>query len=56
MVSTNQKSRIGTHTKKRNPNITVNIVIKPQEKRTRDEGKKKDHQNQIQNNQVAIRT
>ena len=36
MVTTNQKSAIDTQTKKKiNPNTTVNVVIKSQEKRTR---------------------
>ena len=44
MVTANQKSTIDTHrNKKSNPNTTLKIVIKPQEKRKR-EGKKKDQQ------------
>ena len=41
------------HTQKRrsNPNPTVKLVIKSQEKRAEQEGKKKDLQNQIQNNE-----
>ena len=51
MVTTNQKSLIDIHTKKRkrNPKITLKIVIKSQEKRKK-EGGKKDLQKQIQNN------
>ena len=50
MVSTNQKSVKDTHTlKRRNPNIALEIGIKSQEKRTKEEGKKKDLQKQIQN-------
>ena len=52
MVTTNQKSTIHTHTHKRksNPNTTLKIAIKSQEKRTKEEGKKKDLQKQIHNN------
>ena len=42
-----------THTqrkRKSNPNTTLKMVIKPEEKRTREEGKKKDLQKQMQNN------
>ena len=41
MVTTNQKSTIHTHTHKRksNPNTTLKIAIKSQEKRTKEEGK-----------------
>ena len=42
-----------THTqrkRKSNPNTTLKMVIKPEEKRTREEGKKKDLQKQTQNN------
>ena len=35
---------------KRNPNTTLKVVIKSQDKRTKEEGKKKDLQKQIQNN------
>ena len=43
MVTTNQKSIIDLHTKReRNPNITLKIVIKSQEKRTK-EGTKKNY-------------
>ena len=34
--------------RKINSNTTLKIVIKPQEERTREEGKKKEQQNQIQ--------
>ena len=40
MVTTNQKSTIDTQIRKSNPNTTLNIVIKPQEKRTRREEKR----------------
>ena len=50
MVTENQKSTIDTQkVRKSNPNIKLKIVIKPQEKRTKEKGKKKD-QKQIQNN------
>ena len=50
MVTTNKISTIDTHTKrKRNPNTTLKIVIKSQEKRTKEKGKKKDLPKQIQN-------
>ena len=40
-----------THTKrKRNPNTTLKTVIISQEKRTKEEGKKKDLQKQSENN------
>ena len=40
-----------THKKrKRNPNATLRIIIKSQEKRTKEEGKKKDIQKQTPNN------
>ena len=43
--------------RKINSNTTLKIVIKPQEKRTRREGKKKEQQKQIQTvNKMAIRT
>ena len=51
MVTTNQKSTVDTHTKKKKEsNTTLTLAIKSQEKRTKEEGKKKDLQNQIQNN------
>ena len=42
MVSVNQKSIIDTHRKKRknNPETTLKIVIKAQEKTTKEKGKK----------------
>ena len=51
MVTTSQKPAIDTHTneKKSNPYTTLEIAIKPQTKRIREEGKKKDQQKQIQN-------
>ena len=46
MVITNQKSTIDTHIKqKRNPNITLKIVIKSQEKRVKEEMNKKAYKN-----------
>ena len=49
MVTTNQKSTIDIHThkRKRNPNTTLKLVIKSQEKRTKQEGEKKHLQKQI---------
>ena len=45
MVTTNQKSAIDRYTKrKRNPNTTLNLVFKSQEKNTKEKGKKKDLQ------------
>ena len=44
MVTANQKSTIDTQIRKSNPNPSLKIVIKPQEKRTRKEGNKKDQQ------------
>ena len=46
-VIANQKSTIDTQTKI-NSNTTLKILIKPQEEKTRKEGKKKDQQKQIQ--------
>ena len=43
---------MNTHTnkiKKKNPNTALKLVIKPQEKRTREVGEKKEQQKQIQN-------
>ena len=43
MGNANRKSTIDTHTiRKRNPNTTLKLVIKSQEKRTKEEGEKKD--------------
>ena len=51
IVTANQKSTVDTHTKRKsNPKTTLKIVIKSQEKRTKEEGKKKGLQKQIQNN------
>ena len=46
MVTTSQKPAIDTHMNKKKliPYTTLKIVIKPQKKRTREEGKKKDQQ------------
>ena len=46
-ITANQKSTIDTQTKI-NSNTTLKILIKPQEEKTRKEGKKKDQQKQIQ--------
>ena len=48
MGAINQKCTIDTHTQKSNPNTTLKMDIKSQEKRTKEEGKKKDLQKQIQ--------
>ena len=40
-----------TQKRKRNPNTTLKLVIKSQEKRTKEAGKKKHQQKQIQNNE-----
>ena len=50
MLTTNQKSTIDAQKRKRSPNTILKLVIKSQEKRTKEEGKKKDLQKQIQNN------
>ena len=52
MVTTNLKSAIDTHThkRKRNPNTTLKLAIKSREKRTKEEGKKKDLQTYTQSN------
>ena len=49
-ITANQKSTIDTQIRKINSNATLKIVIKPQEERTREEGKKKEQQKQIQSN------
>ena len=49
MVTTNQKYITDMQTK-RKPNITLEIVIKSQQKRTREKKENKDLQKQIQNN------
>ena len=43
-VTTNQKSKIDTQKRERNPDITSKILIKSQWKRAK-EGNKKDHKN-----------
>ena len=48
-ITANQKSTIDTQ-RKINSNTTLKIVIKPEEERTREEGKKKEQQKQIQSN------
>ena len=46
MGTANPKSTIDTHTKRKsNPNTKLNMFIKPQEKKTKEEGKKEDLQN-----------
>ena len=51
-ITANQKSTIDTQTNKKkiNSNTTLKIVIKPEEERAREEGKKKEQQTQIQSN------
>ena len=53
MVATNQKSVIDTQKGKRNPNITLKIAIKSQERKTK-ERNKKDLQKQYDNKNVHI--
>ena len=48
-ITASQKSTIDTQ-RKINSNTTLKIVIKPEEERTREEGKKKEQQKQIQSN------
>ena len=48
-ITANQKSTIDTQ-RKINSNTTLKLVIKPQEERTRDEGKKKEQYKQIPSN------
>ena len=51
MVTTNQKSTIDTHTKKKKESKhNTKLINKPQEKRTKEEGEKNDLQKQTQNN------
>ena len=47
-ITANQNSTIDTQ-RKITSNTTLKIVIKPQEERTREQGKKKEQQKQIQN-------
>ena len=48
-ITANQKSTIiHKQIRKINSNTTLKIVIKPEEERTREEGKKKEQQKQIQ--------
>ena len=49
-ATANQKSTTDKQIRKINPNTTLKIVIKPEEERTREEGKKKEQQKQIQSN------
>ena len=48
-ITANQKSTIDAQ-RKINSNTTLKIVIKPEEERTREKGKKKEQQKQIQSN------
>ena len=48
-ITANQKSTIDTQ-RKINSNTTLKIVIKPEEERTRKEGRKKEQQKKIQSN------
>ena len=50
MGTANPKTTKETHKRKSNPNTTLEMVIKSQEKRKNKEGKKKDLQKQNQNN------
>ena len=57
MVTAKQKSIIDIHTKrKRNPNITLKIVIKSQEKRTKEEREERPTKTNLKINKMAIRT
>ena len=48
MITTNQKSMIDTQKRERNPNITLKIVIKSQEKTAKEEKRnKKELQKQL---------
>ena len=47
MGTANPKTTIDTQ-----PNTTIKMVIKPQEKRTREEGKKKDLEKQTQREEI----
>ena len=49
-VTAKQKSSIDTQIRKINSNTALKIVMKPEEERTREEGKKKEQQKQIQSN------
>ena len=50
-ITAKQKSTIETQTNKKNqPKYNTKEVIKPEEERTREEGKKKEQQKQIQSN------
>ena len=49
-VTANQKSTIDIQTRKINSNTTLKIVIKPEEERTSEAGKKKEQEKQIQSN------
>ena len=49
MVTTNQKSIIDTHKREKFLNITPKIVIKSQDKRTKEESIKKELQNNSNN-------
>ena len=49
-MQTKNLQMIHKHIRKITSNTTLKMVIKPQEKRTREEGKKKEQQKQIQSN------
>ena len=49
-ITANQKSTIDTQIRNINSNTTLKRVIKPLKERTREEGKKKEQQKQIQSN------
>ena len=49
-VTANQISTVDTQIRKINSNTTLKIGIKPEEARTKEEGKKKEQQKQIQSN------
>ena len=49
MITANQKSTIYTQ-RKINSNTILKILIKPEEEKSREEGKKKEQQKQIQSN------
>ena len=54
MLSANQKSMIHTQVRKRNPNTTLKIVIKPQENKRR---RKKTNKNKSKTiNKMVVRT
>ena len=57
MVTTNQKPMLDTQKSKRNPSITLKMVIKSQENRTKEEERNKKDKNKAQTiNRMATRT